>query len=101
MTSTRTQVSKNERRDLSWLLNQSRELKLDIIQNHLSICQMMLNEIFEEEVIEKAGKRYSHDKPKEGRYSRYGFNPGSVQIGDQTNRSASKRSFARIEHERL
>lgn len=77
------EVTKNDRSKLNWLLSQSRDVKLDLIQNHLSICQIMLNELFEEEVIQKAGQRYSRQKPHQGNYSRWGFNPGSVQIGDQ------------------
>lgn len=77
------QRNEKGREKLSWLMEQSREIKLDLIQNHLSLCQIMLNELFEEEVIERAGDRYSHKKPEGGRYSRWGFNPGSVQIGDR------------------
>jgi len=39
--------------------------------------------LFEEEVIEYAGERYTHTKPRDGQYSRWGYNPGSVQIGDK------------------
>ena len=77
------QRNEKGREKLSWLMEQSREIKLDLIQNHLSLCRMMLNELFEEEVIEHAGDRYTHNKPNGGRYSRWGYNPGSVQIGDR------------------
>lgn len=71
------------RRSLSWLQEQSVDIKISLLQNHLSICQIMINELLEEEVTQKAGARYSRDKPFDGRYSRWGFNPGSVRIGDQ------------------
>ena len=71
------------RRNLSWLQEQSVDLKISLLQNHLSISQIMINELLEEEVIQKAGVRYSRAKPYDGRYSRWGFNPGSVRIGDQ------------------
>jgi transposase-like protein len=71
------------RRNLSWLQEQSVDLKISLLQNHLSISQIMINELLEEEVIQKAGARYSREKPNDGRYSRWGFNPGSVRIGDQ------------------
>ena len=71
------------RRNLSWLQEQSVDIKISLLQNHLSICQIMINELLEEEVIQKAGSRYSRDKPFDGRFSRWGFNPGSVRIGDQ------------------
>ncbi|KKL21304.1 hypothetical protein LCGC14_2446790, partial [marine sediment metagenome] len=62
---------------------QSVDIKISLLQNHLSICQIMINELLEEEVTEKAGARYKREKPHDGRYSRWGFNPGSVRIGDQ------------------
>ncbi len=74
---------KLNRKNLSWLQEQSVDLKMSLLQNHLSICQIMINELLEEEVTQKAGARYSREKPNDGRYSRWGFNPGSVRIGDQ------------------
>ena len=71
------------RKNLSWLKEQSIDLRVGILQNHLSICQIMINELLEEEVIEKAGTRYSRQKPNNGQWSRWGYNPGSVKIGDQ------------------
>lgn len=71
------------RRNLSWLQEQSVDIKISLLQNHLSMCQIMINELLEEEVTQKAGVRYNRGKPYDGRYSRWGFNPGSVRIGDQ------------------
>ena len=71
------------RKNLSWLQEQSVDIKISLLQNHLSICQIMINELLEEEVTQKAGARYKREKPNDGRYSRWGFNPGSVRIGDQ------------------
>ena len=83
MEPTQKQGTEKSRNKLDWLLQQGIDMKIDLIQNHLSICEILLNEMFEEEVIQKAGKRYSHNKPHDGRFSRWGFNPGSVKIGDQ------------------
>jgi transposase-like protein len=69
--------------NLTWLKEQSTEVKLEIMQSHLSICQIIANQIMEEEMIRMAGDRYSREKPHESRYSRWGSNPGSVRIGDQ------------------
>ena len=71
------------RKNLSWLKEQNVDMRVGILYNYLSICQIMINELFEEEVTEKAGPRYSHQKPEDGRWSRWGYNPGSVKIGDQ------------------
>ena len=75
--------SQLNRKNLSWLQEQSVDIKISLLQNHLSICQIMINELLEEEVTQKAGARYKRGKPYDGRYSRWGFNPGSVRIGDQ------------------
>jgi len=71
------------RKKISWLLEQDLSIKLEALQHHLDISRMLVNDILEDEVISYSGIRYSHDKPNNGRYSRWGFNPGSVKIGDQ------------------
>jgi len=68
--------------NLSWLLSQPAEVKLAMLESHLDICRLLVNEILEEEVTALCGARYSHEKPHDGRYSRWGYNPGSVRIGD-------------------
>lgn len=68
--------------NLSWLLSQPVEVKLAMLESHLDICRLLVNEILEEEVAALCGARYSHEKPHDGRYSRWGYNPGSVRIGD-------------------
>lgn len=74
-------TEKISRENFTWLFEQPLELKVAILQQHLSICQLVINQILEEEVKYLSGERYSHQKPHEGRYSRYGFNPGSVNLG--------------------
>ena len=74
-------TTKISRENFGWLFEQPIEVKVSILQQHLSICQLVINQILEEEVKYLSGQRYSHDKPHEGKYSRYGFNPGSVNIG--------------------
>jgi len=85
------------RKNLSLLKEQSIDLRIDILQNHLSICQIMINELLEEEVIEKAGPRYSRKKPNNGQWSRWGYNPGSVRIGDQKLKIEVPRLFDNID----
>jgi hypothetical protein len=41
------------RKTLSWLKDQSIDLRVGILQNYLSVCQIMINELLEEEVIDK------------------------------------------------
>jgi transposase-like protein len=85
------------RKTLSWLKDQSIDLRVGILQNYLSVCQIMINELLEEEVIDKAGARYSHQKPENGRWSRWGYNPGSVKIGDQKVRVEVPRLFDNLD----
>lgn len=73
--------TKVTREKFAWLFEQPLDLKISILEQHLSICQLVINQILEEEVKFLSGERYSHDKPNGGKFSRYGFNPGSVNIG--------------------
>lgn len=57
-------------KDLSWLLEQSVDMKLSLVQHHLSPVRLLVNEILSEDVETFCGKRHSHEKPKDGRYSR-------------------------------
>lgn len=68
--------------NLQWLLKQPTDIKLSMLENHLDICRLLVNEILNEEVIALCGERYVHQKPHNGRYARYGYNPGSVRIGE-------------------
>ncbi len=68
--------------DLNWLLNQPLETKLELFNHHLSLVKLFVNHFLEDEVLKKAGPRYSRREPESG-YSRWGTNPGSVKVGDQ------------------
>lgn len=68
--------------NLRWLLGQSAEVKISMLESHLDICRLLVNEVLEEEVTALCGAKYSHEKPHDGRYSRWGYNPGSVRIGE-------------------
>ncbi len=69
--------------NLRVLLNQPLDVKLHLLQHHMELARLLVQEILEEDVVEHAGDRYSHDKPLQGRYSRWGSNPGSVRIGQE------------------
>jgi transposase-like protein len=81
------------RKKISWLLEQSFEVKLTALQHHLDISRMLVNDILEDEVNRYAGNWYSHDKPHNGRYSRWGTNPGSIKLGDRRIRLAVPRLY--------
>ena len=65
------------------LLSQPLDVKLHLVQHHMELARLLVHEILEEEVTQRAGDRYSRDKPFQGRYSRWGKNPGSVRIGQE------------------
>ncbi|MEQ8627991.1 IS256 family transposase [Ekhidna sp.] len=71
------------REKLEWLFDQPFDVKAMLLSQHLEICKLLVNSILEEEVGQYAGRRYERDRPYEGRYSRYGYNPGSVKIGSE------------------
>jgi len=68
---------------LGWMYSQDLHMKLEMMKHHLLICQMVIQELLEEEVRNLAGERYSRNKPDDGKYSRGGMNPGSVRLGKE------------------
>src|SRR5438128_4478818 len=75
--------SKVSREKIDWLLEQPIDVKLSVAQQHLDICKLVINSILDTGVEDLCGKRNSRDKPHEGRYDRWGYNPGSVKMGNQ------------------
>lgn len=75
--------NKITREKLDWLLSLRVDMKLELLQNHIEMSRILINEILEMEVSTLSGKRYSHNKPNEGRYSRWGYNPGSIRLGSE------------------
>ena len=71
------------RKKISWLLEQELDVKLEALQHHLDISRMLINDVLEDEVMQYTGERYKHNKPNAGQYSRWGYNRGSVKIGQQ------------------
>lgn len=68
--------------NLRWLLSQPADVKIAMLESHLDLCRLLVNEILEEEVTALCGAKYTHEKPPNGRYSRWGANPGSVRLGE-------------------
>jgi putative transposase len=75
--------SKVSREKIEWLLEQPIDVQLSVAQQHLDICKLVINSVLDVGVKELCGERYSRDKPHEGRYDRWGYNPGSVKMGNQ------------------
>jgi putative transposase len=70
-------------KDMLWYLGQSTEIQLNLFNHYLEIMKILANQLLENEVKKKTGERYHRDKPEEGRYSRWGSNPGSIRIGEE------------------
>lgn len=68
---------------ISQLLSEDTTSKLALAKHYLELNLLLVNELLEDEVRSLAGERYSRDKPHEGRYSRWGSNPGSVRVGEE------------------
>src|SRR3954453_18822199 len=71
------------RQGVDWILEQPINVQLSIVANHLDICKAVINSLLQTAVQQQAGPKYCRIKPAEGNYSRWGFNPGSVRIGNQ------------------
>jgi len=58
------------------------DIQLSLISNYLELSRIMINELLEQETIERAGEHYSRKKSGSG-CRRWGTNPGSVKLGDR------------------
>ena len=75
----RTEIT-NE--NLQWYINQPVEIQLELFKHFVDMSKILANQLFEDEVESKAGEKYSREKPSEGKYSRWGSNPGSIRVGE-------------------
>lgn len=79
----KAKVAKKFGENLDWLMEQPMDYRIAMVQQHLSVCQLLINQIVESKIAEFVGEKGSHQKPYDGQYSRFGFNPSSVQVGEQ------------------
>ena len=79
-------LSKNKQikeEKLDFVLSLDLEMKLELLKNQFKLSMLLVENILETEVKMLSGIKYSHEKPHSGRYSRWGYNPGSVRIGEE------------------
>jgi transposase-like protein len=76
----RTEIT-NE--NLQWYINQPLEVQLELFKHFVDVAKILANQLFEDEVRGKAGEKYSREKPSDGKYSRWGSNPGSIRVGEE------------------
>lgn len=68
---------------LSDVLRRGLDVKLHLLMHYAELARLLAREILDEEVTGLCGERYSRDKPLDGRYRRWGRNPGSIRIGEE------------------
>jgi putative transposase len=71
------------RQGVEWIFTQPLNIQLEVLSNHLEICKAVINSVLQTSVEQQAGAKYCRAKPYNGRFSRWGVNPGSVRIGNQ------------------
>jgi putative transposase len=67
---------------LRQLLAAPPDMKVELINHCHEIMRLLGDEAIEEEVTEVAGERYARE-PEKDRYHRWGYNPGSIRIGQE------------------
>ena len=77
------EVSENPPRTLEELLSASISTKFHLLAHYTELARMLAYQLIDEEVASLAGARYERDRPYEGRYVRWGTNPGSIKLGDE------------------
>jgi putative transposase len=66
-----------------WLIEQPIDIQMEALNSCMTIYQMVVNGIMNNEANYYAGTKYSHDKPYDGEYDRWGHNPSSIKVGSQ------------------
>jgi len=59
------------------------EVKLHLIQHHAHMAYLLAGELLEDELLTLTGEKHDRDKPFDGRYRRWGSNPGSIRINEE------------------
>jgi transposase-like protein len=74
------QHSEKTSKNLGWYLEQQLDIQLDMLKHQTEITKLVINQLLEDEVHQKAGCKYEHSCKA---YSRWGSNPGSIKIGKE------------------
>jgi len=83
--------------NLQWYVNQPVEIQLELFKHFVDVAKILANQLFEDEVKSKAGEKYSREKPSEGKYSRWGSNPGSIRVGEEKSKVKVPRLYDKEE----
>ena len=60
-------------KSLNELLEMDSITKIAVLKHHMELSCILINDILEDEVRSLSGERYSHKKPHNNRYSRWGM----------------------------
>lgn len=77
------QNTKKREENLNWLLQQPIETQMDLFQHYIELSKLLAKQLLQDEVEQKAGEKYTRNKPFDGRFSWWGYNPGSIRIGEE------------------
>lgn len=66
-------------KNFDWLLNQPKEYQISLFGEYAEMLKILANELMEEQLEKKCGKRYDRSKS----FSRWSSNPGSIKLGDE------------------
>jgi len=66
-------------KNFDWLLNQPKEYQISLFGEYAEMLKILANELMEEELEKKCGKRYDRSES----FSRWSSNPGSIKLGDE------------------
>lgn len=78
-----SKISKVNRETINEFMQSEIGYKVSLLNQHMDVVKLMANTLFAEEVNKLAGEKYCRNKPFEGQYSRWGYNPGSIKMGVQ------------------
>lgn len=68
---------------LSWLLESSPEVQVAFLNQYHEVVRLVVNQLLTTDVQLLSGDKYSHSKPNDKRYQRWGSNPGSVKVSGE------------------
>ncbi|MCF6269187.1 MAG: transposase [Melioribacteraceae bacterium] len=66
-------------KNLNWFKKETIEIQISLFNNQLELMKLIANQLFEDEVHQKAGEKYERESDQ---YSRWGSNPGSIKVGE-------------------
>lgn len=72
----------NSKDKLEWLKKQPMEYQISLFEEYTEIMKIVANNLMESSIELKCGERYRHQRAEDRRYSRWGYNPGSIKVGD-------------------